>query len=54
MLFEFENKGYKDMIFYLSSCSVQGDCLSLQKWDPSLGLTDVNFKKQNPDLGENP
>lgn len=41
MLFEFENQEDKDQIFYF----IQGHCLSLQKWEPSVGLAVVDFKK---------
>lgn len=45
MLFEFANEDAKNQIFDMSPWSIQGHCLSLQKWEPSLGLTVVEIRR---------
>lgn len=45
MLFEFENIEDKDQIFDMLPWAMQGHCLSLQKWEPSVGLNVVDFKR---------
>lgn len=46
MLFEFENEEDKDHIFfYKLEWVIQGHCLSLHKWESSVGFTAFKFTK---------
>lgn len=45
MQFEFEHEENKNQIFDMCPWSIQGHCLSIQRWDRSVGLTTVDFEK---------
>lgn len=45
MMFEFKNGDDKNQIFDMSSWSIQGHCLSLQRWERNVELTSVYFTK---------
>lgn len=38
VMFEFENENDRKQIFDMSAWSVQGHCMSMQKWSSSIGL----------------